>query len=158
MNIVVGVADMKISSNTEDVIVTYSLGSCIGVSAYDSHARVGGILHYMLPQSNINNGKSDINPCMFADTGIPLLFNSLFKMGARKSQIVVKIAGGAQILDESEFFAIGKRNYIMLKKILWKNQVLIKSEHVGGFLARTLYLDINSGKTWLKIKGQRVEL
>ena len=79
-------------------------------------------------------------------------------MGARKSQIIVKIAGGAQILDESEFFAIGKRNYIALKKILWKNQVLIKSEHIGGSIARTMYLDINSGKTWLKIKGQNLEL
>lgn len=158
MNRVVGVADMKISKKLGDVIVTYSLGSCIGIAIYDPIARVGGILHYMLPQSNINNGMPQKNPLMFADTGIPILFKSAYALGAQKSNIIVKIAGGSQILDNAEFFAIGKRNYVTLKKMLWKNQVLIKSEHVGGSLSRTMYLDIETGKTWLKIKGENIEL
>ena len=158
MNLVVGVADMKISNKLDDVIVTYSLGSCIGIAIYDPVVKVGGMLHYMLPQSSINNGKLKKKPCMFADTGIPLLFKSTYALGAQKSNLIVKIAGGSQILDDSEFFAIGKRNYITLKKMLWKNQVLIKSEHVGGSLSRTMYLEVGSGRTWLKIRGEKIEL
>lgn len=158
MQLVVGVADMKLSKNPEDLIVTYSLGSCIGIAIYDPIAKVGGMLHYMLPQSKIKDGKADAKPYMFADTGIPLLFQEAYKLGANKSRIIVKVAGGSQVLDNAEFFAIGKRNYLILKKILWKNQVLIKSEHVGGSVARTMYLDVNTGKTWLKIKKDTVEL
>lgn len=158
MNLVVGVADMKISNNLEDTIVTYSLGSCIGVAIYDPVVKVGGILHYMLPQSKINNGKSDRNIYMFADTGIPTLFRTAYEYGAKKSQIIVKVAGGSQLLDDKEFFKIGKRNYVILKKMLWQNQVLISAEHVGGTLSRTMYLDIKTGRTWLKVKGENIDL
>lgn len=158
MNVVVGVADMKISKCPDDTIVTYSLGSCIAVAIFDPIAKVAGILHFMLPQSNLHNGKTQLNPCMFADTGLPLLFNTAYAQGALKSRLIVKIAGGAQILDDKEFFAIGKRNYVEVKKILWKNQVLIKAEHIGGSLARTMYLDVNSGKIRLKVQGDTIEL
>ena len=115
MNVVVGVADMKISNNIEDVIVTYSLGSCIGITIYDPIAKVGGMLHYMLPQSKNSSSNNSYNPYIYADTGIPTLFKSAYSLGAQKSKIIVKVAGGSKILDNNDFFAIGKRNYIILK-------------------------------------------
>ena len=73
MKLVVGVADMKVSNNPEDSIITYSLGSCIGLIVWDPEAKVGGLLHYMLPDSNLDKQKAALNPAMFADSGIPAL-------------------------------------------------------------------------------------
>ena len=158
MNVVVGVGDMRVSNNAGDTIVTYALGSCIGVSIYDMQAKVGGLLHFQLPDSRIKNGHGVGNPKMFADTGIPLLFRHAYALGASKQTLVVKVAGGSQLLDEKGFFAIGKRNFVMLKKIFWQNQVLIAGEHVGGNISRTMYLEIATGRTWLKIHNEVVEL
>ena len=101
---------MKVSGNPEDTLITYSLGSCIGISIYDPYAKAGGILHYMLPDSNLDHEKARNNPFMFADTGILALFRAASKLGVRRQQMKVIIAGGAKILDEKGFFNIGKKN------------------------------------------------
>ncbi len=152
--IVVGVGDMAVSDKQDDVIVTYSLGSCIGVAIYDPKARVGGMLHYMLPESKIDPTKAKKNPAMFGDTGIPLLFKTCYSLGAKKQNLIVKVAGGANILDENGIFNIGKRNYMVLKKLFWRNNVRIAAEHVGGKVNRTLRLEISSGKFFLKVAGE----
>jgi len=91
MNLIVGVSDMKVTNNIKATLVTYSLGSCIGISIYDSVARVGGLLHYMLPESNLDLEKAKKNPYMFADTGIPALFKAAYKLGAKKQRLKVII-------------------------------------------------------------------
>jgi len=78
MKQIVGIADMKVSNNPEVSVITYSLGSCIGLVIYDPVVKVGGILHYMLPESSIDNEKASRNPFMFADTGIPRLFKTAY--------------------------------------------------------------------------------
>ncbi|MFH1009664.1 MAG: chemotaxis protein CheD [bacterium] len=158
MRHVVGVADMKLATTIGDIIVTHALGSCIGVAIYDPVAHVGGILHYMLPDSSVNPEKATKNPSIFADTGIPLFFKMAYDLGAAKSRLVVKIAGGAQLLDPKEFFAIGKRNHMALRKILWKNGVMISAEDVGGTLSRTLFLEIGDGRIWIQIAGKEKPL
>lgn len=82
--IVVGISDFKASPNSSDVLITYALGSCIAVVVYDPHARVGGMLHFMLPNASLDAVKARENPCMFADTGIPLLFKACYQLGAEK--------------------------------------------------------------------------
>mgnify|MGYP006306253751 CR=1 FL=1 len=158
MRHVVGVGDMKLSSNTGDVVVTHALGSCIGVAIYDARAKVGGILHFMLPLSSVNPEKAKNNPAMFADTGIPAFFKSAYKLGAARMALKIKMAGGAQVFDDKDFFAVGKRNQVVARKIFWKNNMLIEKEHVGDQMSRTMYLDIESGRTWLVVKGQEIEL
>jgi chemotaxis protein CheD len=154
MKKIVGIADMGISQGQGEGLITYSLGSCIGVAIFDPVAQVGGLLHYMLPESQIDPQKAQKNPYMFADTGIPLLFKEAYRYGATKNRIIVKVAGGAQILDESGFFNIGKRNYMALRKILWRNNVLIKAEDIGGQVSRTIRLDLETGKVWIKYSGE----
>ncbi|MEW6658506.1 MAG: chemotaxis protein CheD [Thermodesulfobacteriota bacterium] len=154
MQLVVGVADMKIGNQAEQVIITHALGSCIGVAIYDPHVRVGGLLHYMLPESSLDEEKSRENPFMFADTGIPRLFKECYRLGALKQRMLVKVAGGSQVLGGPEHFNIGRRNYAALRKIFLKNNVLIGKEDVGGTKARTMYLEIATGKVWVKIIGQ----
>jgi chemotaxis protein CheD len=144
---------MKVSSNPGDVIVTYSLGSCIGLTLYDPVAQVGGMIHCMLPLSKIDPARAVTNPEMFADTGIPLLIQTLYDMGAQKKRLIAKVAGASSLLDERGTFKIGERNYLVLRKVLWKNEILIAAEDVGGTLARTLYLHIRNGYTLLRAQG-----
>jgi len=150
---IVGVADMKISNNPDDTIMTFSLGSCIGLVVYDPATRVGGILHYMLPESSIDKSKARKNPFMFADTGIPRLFKATYQYDAKKNRMKVYVFGGAQILDQSGFFNIGKRNYMALKKMFFKNKVLIDKEQVGGEVNRTVRLEIKTGEIFVKTSG-----
>ena len=153
MDLVVGVADMKVSRDPGVTLVTHSLGSCIGLAIYDPVVRVGGLLHYMLPDSSLDLKKSRNNPNMFGDTGIPLLFKSTYKFGAKKSRLRVIVAGGAQIMDQNGLFNIGKRNHTLLRKIFWKNNVMIDFEEVGGTVNRTIRLEIETGSIWLKTSG-----
>jgi len=147
---------MQVTGDPETTLVTYSLGSCIGVVIYDPVVRVGGLLHYMLPESKIDAEKARTNPWMFADTGIPLFFKEAYKLGAEKRRIKVKVVGGSQILDTCGFFNTGKRNYTALRKIFWTNEVLVEAEVVGGNVNRTVSIEISSGKVWVKTSGNGV--
>ncbi len=157
MKQIVGVADMKVSNNPQESVITYSLGSCIGLVVYDPAVRVGGMLHYMLPESSIDSEKAAARPFMFADTGIPILFKTAYQMGAVKSRIKIYVAGGAEILDQKGFFNIGKRNYMALKKMFLKNNVIIHKQHVGGNTNRTVRLEIGTGDIYVKTSGSQEE-
>lgn len=157
MRVIVGVSDMKVSNDPEAVLVTYSLGSCIGVTIYDAVAKVGGLLHYLLPESKLSPEKAVKNPYMFADTGIPALFKAAYELGARKQRMKVIVAGGSQIMDQAGFFNIGKRNDIALRKMFHKNNVLIDYRDVGGNVNRTIKLEVKNGDAWIKVSGQGVK-
>ena len=152
---IVGVADMKISKQPGDQVITYALGSCLGIAIHDPIAEVGGLLHVMLPLSTIDRAKATENPSMFVDTGVPQLFLHCYKAGAKKQRLVVTVAGGASLHGDAttDHFQIGKRNFVMLRKLLWKNGVLLKAHDVGGSHSRTMMLDIGSGKVMLKSQG-----
>jgi chemotaxis protein CheD len=153
VNHVIGIAEMQVSNRREDVLVTYSLGSCIGLTLYDPQAGVGGMIHCMLPLSKMDEGKARANPTMFTDTGVLTLLQSVFNMGAERKNLVAKVAGGAMLLDEKGLFRIGERNQAVLRKVLWKNNILIASEEVGGTIPRTLTLYMADGRTTVKTHG-----
>jgi chemotaxis protein CheD len=142
----VGIADCQVSRDPASVIITHALGSCIAVSIYDPMTRVGGLLHFMLPESSLDREKAQKRPFMFADTGIPALFHAAYAAGAEKKRLIVRVIGGAQVLDSQGVFNIGKRNYLACKKILWSAGVLIDAEEVGGSASRTVRLDLANGK------------
>ena len=156
-DLVVGISDLKVSSNPADCMVTYALGSCIAVAVYDPATKVGGLLHYMLPDSTLDAAKAKETPAMFADTGIPLLFKSCYKLGADKKRMLVKVAGGASILDESNFFRIGQKNIMAMRKLFWSNNVLIDAEDTGKNFNRTVRIDLGTGKFYIKRAGGQME-
>lgn len=156
--LVVGISDMRVSRNPEDALITYSLGSCIGVTAYDPMTRIGGMIHYMLPLSSISPDKAAQRPAMFADTGVPALLNELFAMGAAKNRVIIKAVGGAQLMDQHKLFNIGERNFLILRKILWKNNILIKSSDVGGMISRTVRFELDTGRVVVKSSKGETEL
>ena len=155
-----GVGDMKVSQKRDDRIVTHALGSCLGVVVYDPVPCVGGLLHVMLPLSTINPEKAERNPFMFVDTGFPKLLIECLKSGAQKQRLEIKVAGGANSHDrgENDLFQIGKRNLIILRKLLWKNGLLLKSYDVGGINSRTMSLEIGTGKVTIMSSGQMTNL
>jgi chemotaxis protein CheD len=152
---IIHVSDAKVSKDSNDLLITYSLGSCIGVCLYDPAAHIGGMLqlHYQLPDSKIDPDKAKEKPFMFADSGIKILVDKLVSMGANKKRMMIKIAGGANMDTGPKGFDIGKRNHLALRKIMWKNGIFIDSEDVGGNSPRNLYLDIADGSVTIKSNG-----
>lgn len=154
MNIIVGIADMKLSKNPTETLITYSLGSCIGVVIWDPVVKVGGLLHYMLPEAKLDKGRAEKKPYMFGDSGIPALFKEAFNLGAVKSRLIVRAVGGSQINDPSGVFSIGKRNYLLMKKLFEKNNIVVKKEDIGGSVTRTVSLEVGTGRVLLKVSGK----
>ena len=157
MKYIVAVGDMKIGRKT-DLVVTHALGSCLGLMVYDPVERVGGLLHAMLPLSKINPQKAEANPYMFVDTGVPALFKALYEIGGQKPRMVVKAAGCGNPMGKNEMFKIGERNYTVLKKLLWKNNVLLAANDVAGTDSRTVHFDLSTGQTIISKIGQKWEL
>lgn len=151
---------MRISTDPDTTLITYALGSCLGISIYDPVARVGGLLHAMLPDSSLNPERAAINPCRFIDTGVPKLFHACYAAGARKERLEIKVAGGASAHADpsTDTFQIGKRNILMLRRLLWKNSVLIKAHDLGGHGSRTMLLDIATGEVRIRRQGNELIL
>ena len=156
--IIVSVSDAKVSANPSDMLVTYSLGSCIGVCLYDPVTNIGGMLHYQLPDSKMDTERARQKPFMYADTGLKMLVGKLVEMGAKKKRMQVKIAGGAAMDNGPKGFDIGKRNHLALRKIMWKNSMFIDSEDIGGFSPRNLYMNIADGTITVKSNGHEKKL
>ncbi len=157
MRYIVGVAEMK--AGTEgDQLVTHALGSCLGLVVYDPVAKVGGLLHAMLPLSKINPEKARTNPSMFVDAGVTMLFREIYDLGGQKERLIVKAAGCGTALGKNDSFRIGERNHAVLKRFLWKNNLLLEAEDVGGTASRTVYFDILSGTTTIRSDGKEKTL
>ncbi len=153
---VVDIADMKISDKPADTLITYSLGSCLGVTIYDPVLQLGGMIHCMLPLSKVDKEKAKIRPYMFVDTGMQLMLGSLYEYGLRKARAVINVAGGSRVLDSQGVFKIGERNFTVLRKILWKNGLLMNVQEVGGNKSRTVSLDVGTGRFSIKSGGKLV--
>jgi chemotaxis protein CheD len=158
MECVVGISELAISADPAETLVTYSLGSCVGLVLHDPVAGVGGMLHSMMPASRANPEKAAEIPAMYTDTGAQLLIQSLFDLGATRTNLVAKVVGAASQVDRENLFRIGERNHAVVRKVLWKNAILIAAEEVGGSASRTVYLEVGTGRTIVKSEGAVREL
>ena len=156
--ITIDIADIQTSDDPKTTLVTYALGSCIAVILYDPARHVGGMIHYMLPSSKTSPEKAKAKPAMFADTGVPLLFERMYGYGCTKESLIVKVAGGGALYDDKGMFNIGQRNYTILRKIFWKNNIIIAAEDVGGSRSRTARLRLSDGQVTVKSQGEEVSL
>jgi chemotaxis protein CheD len=154
----IGIGEWHATCDPSEVLVTHSLGSCIGMTVYDAEAGVGGMVHCMLPLSNLDPVKARLQPALYTNLGVPLLLEQVLALGAKRGRLQIKVAGASNLLDEKGMFRIGPRNYMILRKLLWKNDLLITSEDVGGSAPRTLYLYLDSGRTRIQSQGVWTEL
>lgn len=143
----VGIGELAVSNRPNDTIKTYGLGSCIAVVIYDRRLRVGGLLHVVYPESSSNGERAVNQPAYFVDTGVPLLLKKMGLPGARnKREILIRLAGGASMMDPNGRFNIGKRNALAVKRELWKAGLGVYAEDIGGTISRTTWIDIAGGE------------
>ena len=148
---------MKVSAEAAETLITFSLGSCIGIAIWDGEAKVAGLLHYMLPDAALDKEKAKTNPYMFGSTGIPMLFREAYRLGAVKDRLKVYVVGGSQLMDSGGIFNIGERNYEVVKRLFTKNKIKPETVDIGGAVNRTISVEVGTGKTILKISGQGVK-
>ena len=156
--VIVGVGDVSASNNPGAMLITYALGSCVGVTIYDPVTRTGALLHAMLPDSSINREKARLQPAMFMDTGVPALFHAAYALKADKHRVQFCVAGGAQVMDAGAVFNIGQRNCTALAAILGQHGLKTQAEHVGGLASRTMMLNLATGEVRLKVGGVPQEI
>jgi chemotaxis protein CheD len=156
----VGVADMKISGDDPDMLITYALGSCLGITVYDFRLKRAGLLHCMLPDSSIDRNKAAGNPCLYVDSGMKILLNDFYRNGSSKNNLIIRVAGGSssKVNDEEDFFKIGHRNFVSLRKYLWNEGLMLKAYDIGGYGSRTVTLEVENGKMLIKSKGSLKQL
>jgi len=150
---VVGISDMMVTNDINKTLITYSLGSSLGVLIYDPVARVAGLLHSILPISKMDAQKAIRFPSVFVDTGVNLLFREAAKLGAEKKRLLVTAVGCSSLMDEKVFFQIGERNITVLRKFLWKNNILIDKHDIGGVSSKTVKISVMDGNITVKTRG-----
>lgn len=148
----VGLGELVISGNPDDVLVAYGLGSCVGVGMYCPKSKVGGLLHAVLPE----NTDGDRTSTKFVDTGIPVMLERMQKAGADLRNLQVYMAGGANMLINtslSKSFDIGTRNATAAKAVLEKLRIRLINSETGGNTGRTVRMYIAQGKMTVRVIG-----
>jgi len=153
-----GIGEWDVSHEPETVLSAPNLGSCLGISIYDPKLKRGAMMHCMLPLSQSNPEKAKDNPGLYVDTGFVMMIQRMIENGSNKRDLIITVAGGSNINDANNVFEIGKKNYTILKKLLWKNSLLLKGEHCGSNVSRTISLSIASGDVFVKVSGEIVKL
>lgn len=150
---VVGIADMKMGA-VAGTLVTYALGSCIGICLYDAAVKMAAMIHIMLPTNVDPRGQA---PMKYADTGIRETLRQMECKGARRSRITAKIAGGAKMFEMTTgggLGNIGERNAVIVRMVLRQEGIRLLDEDVGGTIARTLFFDVATGQCVIKSYGR----
>ncbi len=155
-NIVLGVGEYGASNTADGTVKTFALGSCIAVIIMHPPTMTVGMVHVALPDSSTNAERAKERPGYFADTGIPALMQEMGKISGNKTPkgYVVKIAGGAKVMDPDSLFNIGERNDLAIKKILWKFGLGPLASDVGGSISRTVAGYVNTGEIILSSPGR----
>jgi chemotaxis protein CheD len=154
--ITLGVGDLGAANVPGTIIKTLALGSCVAVLFLDPKTRTIGMAHIALPESNINHGKAKEKPGYFVDTGIPALLTEMNRIGCKQNGkgMIVKLVGGAKIMDPNNTFNIGKRNVLAIKKVLWPLGMGVVAEDVGGSISRSVSLDVDRGQVVISSSGR----
>ena len=154
--IILGVGDFGASNKPGDVIKTLALGSCIAVVLLDPRSRSVGMVHVALPESSIDRDKASLKPGYFADTGVDVLLEEMKRVSGAQNgkRFLVKLVGGAKVLDPNNTFNIGKRNELAIKKALWGLGMGQHAEDVGGHISRSVAVDVDTGRVIITSAGR----
>ncbi|MEI6128240.1 MAG: chemotaxis protein CheD [Pseudomonadota bacterium] len=154
--ILLGVGDLGVSNTPGDVVKTLALGSCVSVVMLEARSRTVGMVHVALPESSIDKNKAESKPGYFADTGIQELMRQMKQLSGSSSGkgFIVKLVGGASVMDPNNTFNIGKRNLLAIRKILWSQGMGSVAEDVGGHISRSVVVDVDNGKVVIISAGR----
>ena len=154
--VTLGIGEYGVVNKPGDIIKTHALGSCIAIIMLDPITRSIGMVHIALPESNVHKTRAEKLPGYFADTAVPVLLEKMKEMGAATNlrKIVVKLTGGANVMDKNNTFNIGKRNALAIKKALWQQRMGAVAEDVGGTISRTVTVGVDDGKVVITSPGR----
>lgn len=151
----VGMADLRTCISPNGV-TTLGLGSCVGIAIRDPGTKIGGLAHIMLPDSKaIRNSHQNI--AKFADTGIEELVCQMEKLGAKRRNMVAKIAGGATMFSfqgRNDMMQVGERNVEATKKKLKELNIPILAEDTGANYGRTVTFFPETGDFHIRAVGK----
>ncbi len=157
MKYLVEPADLRIGGKN-DVLITNNLGSCLGLIAYVPEMKIGGLLRAVLPSSKINPEKAMANPCMFVDTGVPLLLEKIRDAGNENNRIMVKAVGCSNPLGNNGMFRIGQKNYAILENLLMECDIDLTSSIIGGTFCKAVQFYVSTGRVVIIENGEEREL
>ena len=154
--IILGVGDIGATNKPGELIRTIGLGSCVAVIILDPLSRCVAMDHVALPESATSPERAKAKPGHFADTGIPILLELMKKNGAdgNHRKKIVKLVGGANVMDPNNTFNIGKRNALAIKKVLWQYGMGPIAEDLGGSISRTVCVDVDNGRVHISSPGR----
>src|SRR5262245_41072610 len=139
--------ELVVSCGAGDVLMTSApVGSCVAVCLWDPSSGVGGLLHFLWPDSKLDPTQAQSSPASFADTGLRMLFDQAGTMGAAKGRCKVRLVGGAEIPDRVQADRWAKRNLLAARSALWRSGVFLEGEEVGGTKARRASLSVSNGR------------
>ncbi len=155
--LMLGIGHIGATVAEDGIIKTMALGSCIAIMILDRRTRCIAMDHVALPDSTASPDRAKALPGYFADTGVPALLKEIQRVAggiSRPTELIVKLAGGANVADPSNTFNIGKRNALAIKKILWQHGMGPVAEDLGGFHSRTVTMHRDTGKIVLSCPGK----
>lgn len=155
MDIIVGLGDYAISNKQDDILKTYALSSCVGVTMYCPVLGVAGMIHVVLPDDQINNNQ--YKPSYYATTGVPLLLHNLeSEFGCKNHNLVIRLYGGADSIQHSDLFCIGRKNIYAVTTLLSEMKLNFQYSGVGGKLSRTIEMEVATGN--IKVFTQPIKI
>jgi chemotaxis protein CheD len=158
MEIVVAISDMRVTNRPGHILVTHSLGSCLGLVVFDPGAGVGGLIHCLLPVAREAREGKSLNPCMYVNTGVPHMIKAMYAKGAKRERLVIKAAGCGRMMNVSNTFDTGAANLAALNKLLVHNDLRLSGSDVGGSIPRTVRLYMDSGRVVISSCGKSWEI
>ncbi len=148
---IVGIGDYAVSRSPEETIVTFALASCVAVTAYSPSIKAAGMIHIVLPAPTPNR-EGSLGPYYYATTGIPLMLNKMCsEYGCLKSELRVRLFGGANSIREKDVFKLGQKNIRMVEKVLKDMKLSYDSSETSGTLSRTLEMNVGTGMVAIKL-------
>lgn len=154
---IVGIGEYMISKDQTDILKTFALASCIGLTMYSPSKRVLGMAHIALPSSSLNCGDNRYKPAYFADLAVPLLLKKMcLEYGCSKHELIIKLYGGAQSIREMDVFQIGLVNLTAVKDILYANHLSCDAGETGGKNSRTIEMDVGKGNVKIDLQPLKI--
>lgn len=157
MQVAIGIGEFAISQDRSQSLITYALGPCLGIAAYDPVRSIAGLVHCQLPLSLDDPEQAKLRPARYVDSGVSLLLDQMQQLGSQLGSIAICVAGGAQVTGSEGVFKIAQRNHTVFRKLMWKNGLIIGAEDIGGDRPRTMSIDVGTGQVYI-VKDRIKEL
>ncbi|OGI00717.1 MAG: hypothetical protein A2Y25_11645 [Candidatus Melainabacteria bacterium GWF2_37_15] len=157
--IIVKMGDLELTTKPGVILIAPSLGSCVGLAVYDQKSRIAGMVHIVLPDSNVkHNLNTEEKIGKYADIAIPALLGKMLSLGSKRENLIIKIAGGAQMFNlkgDSSIMNIGAKNIEAVENAVKGMNLVVNNADTGGNTGRTLKLNAFNGNFYLKVIGQQ---